>query len=428
MIARSRWAAFAACVLVSFPAGLAFAQAPDEAFDPQRVFEQAMAAREEGELEEAIRAFQSILRNQPGLNRARLELAVAYFRALNYAQARAELERVLADPDTPENVKVNVRRYLQRVIALTPKKHQWTPYVSAGLMYDSNVTAGPDSDTFQVGDTTITLGPGAVSRSDLAAVVNAGITHRYTSPRSLRVGDTYALALWQSQASLYEAAYQSEHDFDLGIATLVSGPALVAAGRWRANVNLEMDRIYLGRDWLADYYSLNPSFVWVLPRWRTEIAFDGRLERRNFQRAHDTGRDSGYQAFGMSVGHLFAGERWSVQAGLTLFRENADQERYSNDGQELFAGVYWRGGARTNAYARASRRDVDFDAAEPAFTRARDEFENRFVLGATHLLSDGVLRGWTLRGTLSRTERNSNIEAFEYERTQALLALERSFN
>ena len=429
MAVRSRWTGVAVCAFASLITAPVHAQAGAEAaLDPEQVFQDALAAREEGELEAAIQAFQTILRNRPGLNRARLELAVAYFRALDYAQARAELERVLADPATPESVKVNVRRYLQRIIALTPKKHQWTPYVSAGVMYDSNVTAGPDSDTFQVGDSTITLGPAAVSQSDLAAVVNAGVTHRYTSPRSVRVGDTYALGLWQSQLGIYNARYQSETDFDLGVVTLVTGPALVAANRWRTNLNLEMDRIYFGREWLADYYSLNPNFTWALPQSRTEVALDGKLERRQFQRAQDTGRDSHYQSLGVSLGHLFAGQRWSVQGGFTLFQENADDERFSNSGNELFAGVNWRSGSQTSVYGRVSRRDLDFDGVEPFFGVARDEFEVRTLAGVNYLLSTGALRGCTVKATVSRTERNSNIDAFEYQRTQALVALERSFD
>jgi GAF domain-containing protein len=60
---------------------------------PQQLFERAMRERERGELHQAIRSFHAILDEHPGLNRARLELAVAYYQALDH---RAALER-LAD-------------------------------------------------------------------------------------------------------------------------------------------------------------------------------------------------------------------------------------------------------------------------------------------------------------------------------------------
>ncbi|MBU2478303.1 MAG: hypothetical protein KKA36_04380, partial [Gammaproteobacteria bacterium] len=54
--------------------------------DPDEItFKQGMEALEDDRLQTAMKAFQSILTNQSKLHRARLELAVAYYRSLNYA-------------------------------------------------------------------------------------------------------------------------------------------------------------------------------------------------------------------------------------------------------------------------------------------------------------------------------------------------------
>lgn len=61
--------------------------APAQAQTPQESFARAMAQRERGDLHEAIQSFHAILSEHPGLNRARLELAVAYYHFLDHTAA-----------------------------------------------------------------------------------------------------------------------------------------------------------------------------------------------------------------------------------------------------------------------------------------------------------------------------------------------------
>lgn len=51
--------------------------------DTDKLFKEGMYQRELGNLFTSIEAFQTVLSNQPALNRARLELAVSYYRTLN---------------------------------------------------------------------------------------------------------------------------------------------------------------------------------------------------------------------------------------------------------------------------------------------------------------------------------------------------------
>ena len=118
---------------------VAFAQTTT---DPEALFSKGLKSRAAGELQESIEAFQSILSIEPTLQRARLELAISYFKALNYAEARRQAQQVLDDPATPDAVKENIRRFLQD----------------------------------------IALAPSANPARDQALTVSAGISHRYLSP------------------------------------------------------------------------------------------------------------------------------------------------------------------------------------------------------------------------------------------------------
>src|SRR5687767_5545484 len=134
---------------------------------PQQTFERAMRERERGELHEAIRSFHAILDEHPGLNRARLELAVAYYHALDHRAALEQARRVLADPATPPAVRANVERLVAQIEA-EAAPHRFGGFASAGFLYDSNVSAGPASPSYEVGGSLIPLDPNAVRRSDNA--------------------------------------------------------------------------------------------------------------------------------------------------------------------------------------------------------------------------------------------------------------------
>ncbi|MFY9477482.1 MAG: hypothetical protein WAQ08_07440 [Aquabacterium sp.] len=112
-------------------------------------YRQALYQRETGEPYTAIETLESLLSANPTLNRARMELAVAYYRTLNFARAKAESQRVLDDPQTPENVKLSVLSFLKQLEleekAAFEKPHKFEPNVALGLLYDSNVNAGPDN-------------------------------------------------------------------------------------------------------------------------------------------------------------------------------------------------------------------------------------------------------------------------------------------
>jgi hypothetical protein len=168
--------------------GVSSAQAQD-AVDVDKLFKEGVFQREQGNVFTAIEALETVLSNQPSLHRARLELAVAYFRALNYEQAAQQAQKVLDDPKTPENVRIAVLAFQAQVkrdqAALVAKKHTWEPSVSLGLLYDNNVNAGPDATILPGG---FALDPTASPRSDTAAVGEVGITHTYNSPGVCALG------------------------------------------------------------------------------------------------------------------------------------------------------------------------------------------------------------------------------------------------
>jgi tetratricopeptide (TPR) repeat protein len=408
------------CVLAAcFSSGAALAADGDA----QQQFEQAMAQREKGNLEAAIKGFQTILSNNPKLQRARLELAVAYFQAAKLDAAKREAEQVLNDPTTPEAVKVNIRRFLAQVAA-AQSQQKWRPYVSVGFMYDSNVNVGPGSEL--VGLPSIAA---ATAKSDHAWLFNVGVDHRYLPGRGANADPNKPVFAWLTQANYWRTDYLNLNAYDLDVATVSTGPGWFKPGQWRGGVSAEADYVRLGGDYYALFTALNPHFTLIRNGDRTEVAVDGLIQRRDYKRTIDAGRDSNFNSVGLSVGHLLSGDKMSVQGGLRVFKEDADSNWYSNNGQEVFVGANYRKSERTNFYGRVTYRNQKYKALDPAYayTAKRKDHQYLFVAGVNHMLTSGFMRGWVAKGNVTLTRHHSNQGLYGYNRDQIAVSLERSF-
>lgn len=400
--------------------------AADSGVDAEKLFKEGLYQRETGNLFTAIEAFQTVLSNQPSLSRARLELAVTYFRALNFEEAKKQAQAVLDDPKTPENVRLSILVFLAQIEQergiMLAKTHVWEPTISLGMMYDSNVNAGPSSDLLSGG---LVLTPGSAKRGDMAVVLQAGLGHTYNMPSPFRLGESAGRMTWQSRVNYYHRGYTTEHEFGLDVFSLSTGPAWFVPNKWRANVGLQVDDIYMGSDHLAIYTSLSPNVTWQFQN--AELTWDAVYMDRRFKRSTDAGRDSQYLASGLSYGRVFAAGKIALQVGVRYFDEQADLARFSNDGTEFFAGanfIAWENGA---VYGRVSQKDAKFVGVEPVFNLARDESENQMELGFNHEFKDGFLKDWKLNGSHLYTRNASNVSTYTYTREMTSLTLSRSF-
>ncbi len=92
-----------------------------------------------GLLDEAIAAFRTMLVDQPGLVRVRLELARAFFYKREDGLSREHFERVLAG-DPPEPVVANVRRFLSQIRA----RRRWSLHLGFAAAPDTNIGSTSD--------------------------------------------------------------------------------------------------------------------------------------------------------------------------------------------------------------------------------------------------------------------------------------------
>lgn len=416
-------AANLALITFSVPA----AQAADTPTTPQEAneqFTQAVGLRDGGNVGQSIRNLQAMLDEQPGLDRIRLELAVAYYRALNFSKARELAQEVLNKPSTPESVRVTIRQFLAQ-IEKDSEPSVFTPFLSAGYIYDSNVNAGPGRSVLDIGGTQFTLDDASSKRSDSGLNALVGVNHRYLFDGTVNIAGSDAAALWQSQLSYYNMSYESLSDYNLDVISLSTGPVLISADNWSFALPYQASDIYLGHEHLALFQALNPTVTYRFGAW--EMGVDYQYQDKSFLRDDDEGRDSKLKSVGLSLGRSFADGRYSAAVTVRDFRESADLSRYSNDGYDygvILAARPWDGWEFS---LRHNYRTSDYKGEEPVYGEARDDREYRSAFGANYTFSSGMMENWMVGLTITETRNHSNISLYDYNRTQAGLNLSRSF-
>jgi len=400
------------------------------AVDAEAEFKKAMTARNSGNLNDSIVIFESILSQEPSLHRARLELAVAYYRATQFEEAERNAKKVLDDPKTPATVRLSIIAFLAKIKSERKRFEKvgsrYGFSVSAGYLYDTNVNVGPSSDVVNIGTATLRLAPGSTPQGDGATTFSGTFNYTYQTGKTVNFGGKTAAVLWQSQAAIYSKQYQDLSEFNLDVISLSTGFALIAPKAWRANLNLRVDSIELGSDALAFYTSLLPSITWQLNN-TTEFSINGALADRDFKDSNDEGRDSTYKAIGATFAKRFMKDKVSVQAGLTLFDENAKDDRFSRDGTRVFVGANWKAWKNGSVYTSFSQKNSKHDDPEALFNEKRDEREQRFELGFRHQFAGSYLDKWVLKGSYSETDNKSNIDIFTYDREVTSVTFSRDF-
>jgi tetratricopeptide (TPR) repeat protein len=413
--------------LAAMASGSASFAANDGKEDVTNLFREGLYQREQGHLLAAIESLQTVLSLRPELDRVRLELAVTYYKALNYEAAKEQAEAVLRKPDVPDNVRLSILAFLAQLKndqAATSQRKIWERSLSVGLMHDSNVNAGPSSNLVQGGIPL--LASTDLAHADTAATLSAGISHSYQSPSPVQIGESTARFLWQSRANLYAKENFSDHASNLEIVTLSTGPAWFVLNKWRANVNVSFDHYQYGSAPLARYASILPSITWQLGN--SELTWDALAQKREFARSGDIGKDSHYTATGVYLGHVYHDAKVAAQAGIRFFREAADRNYYSNDGTEFFVGasaVTWQNGS---VYGRYIQRDSKWDANEPALNVIRGETLKTYELGFHHDFKEETLKDWRITGSYTTYRNGSNAYYYNYNRNMTSLSLSRNFD
>jgi len=395
---------------------------------PNEQFLNAIELRDTGNLYQAIDILEHLLNTSPRLNRARLELAVAYYRAAFFDDALKAAETVLNAPDTPNQVKDTIQLFLAEVAASkqadAQNRHSISGIMTAGLGHDDNVNVGPNSRSLDASNIQFEVPSDSTPQSDLFGVMSAQINHTYRMPASINLGGKPVQGLWQSVFSLYRKQYETENDFHIDVISIGTGPALLSQSNWWAKLDLQADYIRLGDDTLGIYTTVSPSYTFL--QNKNEITLKASWLHRAFSDDSNDGMDGNRIGLSAELMHPID-KKWATQLNASIYNQDSRDEAESYDAYELAAGLYWQGWNDGTLYTKASHTKSDYSGDAVLFGRARDEHENSIELGISHDFREGEWENWGLNTQITYTENHSNIDLYDYDRTIVLIQAIRKF-
>ena len=399
-----------------------------ETIDPEALFEEAMQYREDGELFRSIEIFETILSNQPDLNRARLELAVSYHLTRRYDEAKAELTKVLNNADTPEAVKLSITAYLAQLsgdIKESSNRSKSSIYLSAGLFTDSNINLGPDSIIAKdLEDTT------SAEKNSTGTQVLLSFSNRSRASKPLNIGGGAIDFEWLTQGTAYNKSHvgdSEDSDFNLSVLSLSTGPALVNAKSWRAALNFKFDKLFFGNSPYAFYSGINPLFTYSFSN-ELEVTFENITTIKEYSdESLDNTLKGTSTSWGLDVAKFYTSSSIGIQAGAKYHDNGAEAAARHYTGAEFYLGGQMPAWKNARAYITISSRKYSYEGIEVGETDKRDETENLLSLGTNHNFKSGDLKSWTLNAQVTYTDNDSNFDAFKYDRSALEVNMRRYF-
>ncbi len=391
-------------------------------------FKEAMDLRTDGDLYGSIDALNHVLTRSPRLSRARLELAVAYYRAARYEQALAQAQMVMNDPNAPAQVKETVSLFLEQISSVeeadNQRRHSFSGSYGVGVGHDSNINAGPGKDIFPVSGFELVLNPGDESQSDAYANAAVSLEHSYRMPGSIDIGVRPVQMYWQSEIGYYRKEYIDEHPYTVDVVNLSTGPAFISRTNWRAKINAAVDWVRLGDNSLAFYTSLNPSYTAVHGKhefttnllWMYREFIPKEYENREGHR-YGTAFDYGYRIT----------PAVSMQVGVGGYIQKARIKVEEYDVMDFYMGSYWSAWNGGSVFGRVSYEESNYKGREPIFDTGRVEREHRVMLGVNHAIRSGWFEGWVLDSRITYTDTHANIDIYRFIRKEFSFDINKAF-
>lgn len=179
----------------------------------------AVSARAE-DVEQAIATFERMLIYRSDLSRVRLELGALYFRIGSYEASRRYLISIdQADGEPlPAELRDRADAFLAEIASRT-RKNQFFGEITAGGVYSTNATLGPDTALVLAGGEAALIEPDAVEQEAFGARVSGRFTHTYDLGRANS-------DVWRTDLVGFALRYDDASSGDVFLIGVRSGPRL----------------------------------------------------------------------------------------------------------------------------------------------------------------------------------------------------------
>jgi tetratricopeptide (TPR) repeat protein len=389
---------------------------PEAQGDPHFDFLYGVAAVNVGRTAEAVLALQRHLAVVPGNDRARLDLARAYFELGDYVRARQEFEFVLRY-NPPADVRANIRRYLDSMQTRESLSGNANArlYVETGFGHDGNTNMGTYNKTIESPLLSgLLIDPTSQGQpSDFVWIAAGGRWVRQVSaPFAVVAGADMDNKLNQDTPQFNTANLSTYAGF-----SLVSGAVL-----YRLTVSDALTYVntmrYSGR------LSTSGEMQYAVGEGLT---LSGRLQYAEQSYSPDINyRDATLETWGAGVEKSFSAP-WSPVLGLQLSQTKEDNLAKRLDlSRQLDT---WRISANLSPSDKLgvllaySEQQATYQSADLGFGNVRGDTLATLDLVISYALNPN----WTLRSDLQQMESKSNQSLYAFQRTMGGIKLRYSF-
>ena len=375
----------------------------------------AKFSKAEGYLREAL------VRN-PNAGRIRMELADVLFRQSKLDASRAELLAVQS-LNPPETVRQNIDGLIARIDAVKanpnrkiqgPQKN-WSAYVTTGFTSDSNVNAGPNTDTVLLYGLPFTLSSAAQETRDGTWFVRVGGKHQFQMDNGV---------VWRSGVQLAFSNYFSADAYDTTTLSVTSGPSFNLRDKVGLSIPIAFDIQSYNEQggWYSQSWGIAPNLQYKIQD-NLQFYLSASASRKRFNGDHS--RSLNAYTFNPSI-NFQTNKNGNVTLGLQYGRENSETDIYSNTVRGAHLGYeHTFSGGRFKTSVTASLTSTQFDGIQAAHTQAREDLSRKLSASVTYTIPK--MDGISLQGSLSHQDNNSNLGINTYERTQFSLSLTNKF-
>ena len=360
-------------------------------------------------LDGAIAAFRTMLIDNPGLVRVRLELARAFFYKGEDGLSQEHFERVLAG-NPPAPVVANVRRFLSRIRA----RRRWSMHLGFALAPDTNIGGSSNERIIYI--------YGLPFRRDAESLTTSGIGlsvwggGEYQHP----LGDRVRLRLGMD-ASRRE---YSGGKFDRMLLSLHMGPRVFVSRTTAFSVVANWRHQWSAND--PDYFDLGGRLT-LSHRFTRRVTANGRAswhDRRYRTRKH---LDGPVRNFSLSAGWVLTpAVRLDATAGYG--RDRPETVKYRNDSKWLQAGVSVALPRGFTVGGGGGVRWTDYEGNWSPHTEGGVPREDRtYNLRASVHNRAITFYGFSPEVSLVHEVRKTNAQLYDYKRTGGELRVVRQF-
>ena len=389
-----------------------------------------IAALDSGKPDRATIAFERVLAVNPNFAGARLDLARAYFAMGSDDIAKNEFETVLAQ-NPPAQTAALIKKYLETIDGRRKAKiQQVTAYLETGLGHDNNVTAATPDFT-----------GGVLGAFNLPGVTATGSALHYAETyRGVSGGvDFNRLLSEEKGVSLFAGAdvkqrlYNNLMQMNNLTVDLRAGLSMLRGddnyrlsgtfGQFRQDgfgTNANRDAAGLGAEWKHNFGAAD------------QMSWSANYNRPRYQMS--PAQDTNQTGLSASWLHLFEGKfapliftnlNRSVDKAVRPLSAGGPNVDRTTSG--VLAHFQFTPLAQTDFFLSGGwtiRRDDSPGARSSGLVNfyARDVTRNVNIGVNTHLGTN-----WTVKGTVAFTNNNSNLQLYQYSRTDGSVSVRRDF-